>query len=141
MTRPRDSCPSTRRALPGGAQPYFPSTISTSVPHTPTAMACTTTDPPRVSGSGMSSRCAVSGLCGSTVIAFTSTLFLCLLCRVRARHADPDRVQTGACGDEQRAPVLAAEAEVRRPPLVGDLAVIDPPPRAVECHHAIARQV
>jgi len=36
ITRPRDSWPSTSRVLPGGAQPYLPSTISASVPQTPT---------------------------------------------------------------------------------------------------------
>ena len=70
MTRPSDSCPSTRRDWPGGAQPYLPSTISTSVPHTPTAIASTRTDPSRMSGSGTSSRRAVPGLSGSTVMAF-----------------------------------------------------------------------
>ena len=69
-TRPRDSWPSTRRVLPGGAQPYFPSTISTSVPQTPTAMASTSTEPSRASGSAMSSSRAVPGFFGSTVIAF-----------------------------------------------------------------------
>jgi len=69
-TRPGDSWPSTSRVFPAGAQPYFPSTISTSVPQTPTAMASTRTEPPRASGSGMSSRRAVSGLRGSTVMAF-----------------------------------------------------------------------
>src|SRR4029434_4300275 len=69
-TRPRDSWPSTKRVLPPGAQPDLPSTISTSVPHTPTAMASTSTEPSRASGSGTSSRRAVSGFFGSTVIAF-----------------------------------------------------------------------
>ena len=95
-TRPSDSCPSTRRALPRGAQPYLPSTISTSVPHTPTAMASTSTDPPDTSGSGMSSRRAVSGLCGSTVMAFmrvprpgvASAPFLAHEIQIRA-HAQP----------------------------------------------------
>ena len=54
-TRPRDSWPSTRRVLPRGAQPYLPSAISTSVPQTPTAMASTSTEPSRASGSGTSS--------------------------------------------------------------------------------------
>ena len=31
-TRPSDSCPSTSRSAPGGAQPYSPRTISRSVP-------------------------------------------------------------------------------------------------------------
>ena len=78
MTRPRDSCPSTRRVFPGGAQPYFPSTISTSVPQTPTATASTRTEPSRTSGSGKSSYRAVPGFLGSTVIAFmrVSPLYL-----------------------------------------------------------------
>src|SRR5918995_3484847 len=70
-TRPSDSWPRTRRVLPGGAVPYLPSTISTSVPHTPTATASTSTEPPRASGSGTSSSLAVPGLPGSTVMAFT----------------------------------------------------------------------
>ena len=69
-TRPRDSWPSTRRACPGGAQPYLPSAISTSVPQTPTATASTRTEPSRGSGSGTSSNRALPGFPGSTVIAF-----------------------------------------------------------------------
>ena len=69
-SRPSDSWPSIRRSLPGGAQPYFPSTISTSVPQTPTAIASTSAEPSRVSGSATSSSRAVPGLFGSTVIAF-----------------------------------------------------------------------
>ena len=38
-----------------GAQPYLPSTISTSVPHTPTATASTRIEPSCTSGSGKSS--------------------------------------------------------------------------------------
>ena len=68
-TRPSDSCPSTSRECPEGAQPYLPSAISASVPQTPTAMASTRTEPSRGSGSGMSSSLAVPGLPGSTVIA------------------------------------------------------------------------
>jgi len=68
-TRPSDSWPNTRRVLPGGAQPYFPSTISTSVPQTPTAMAPTRTAPSRMSGSGTSSNCADPAFFGSTVMA------------------------------------------------------------------------
>ena len=73
-TRPSDSWPSTSRALPGGAQPYLPSTISTSVPHTPTAIASTSTDPSRASGSGMSSRLELPGVSGWTVMAFIPIL-------------------------------------------------------------------
>ena len=51
-TRPSDSWPSTRRVLPGGAQPYLPSAISISVPQTPAATASTNTEPFRMSGSG-----------------------------------------------------------------------------------------
>ena len=72
-TRPSDSWPSTSRVLPGGAQPYLPSAISTSVPQTPTATASTRTEPSRTSGSGTSSNRAVPGLPGSTVIAFTTS--------------------------------------------------------------------
>ncbi len=62
--------PRTSRCCPGGAQPYLPSTISTSVPQTPTATASTSIEPSRNEGSGMSSRRAVSGRNGSTVMAF-----------------------------------------------------------------------
>ena len=37
FTRPSDSWPSTSRSCPGGGSPYSPSTISRSVPQTPTA--------------------------------------------------------------------------------------------------------
>src|SRR5215510_12340940 len=76
-----------RRDAPGGAQPYFPVTISTSVPQTPTAMACTSTQPFRRSGSATFSSCAEPAFFGSTVIAFiasplssrcsTADLFFC----------------------------------------------------------------
>src|SRR5262245_53509868 len=69
-TRPSDSWPRTRRVSPGGAQPYLPVTISTSVPQTPTAIASTSTEPLRRSGSETSSNCAEPGFWGSTVIAF-----------------------------------------------------------------------
>src|SRR5262249_9642117 len=69
-TRPKDSCPSTSRVLPGGGQPYLPSTISISVPQTPTATPSTTIDPSRGSGSGTSSYRALPDFNGSTVIAF-----------------------------------------------------------------------
>src|SRR5262245_893595 len=80
-TRPRDSWPSTRRVFPRGAQPYLPSTISTSVPQTPTAIASTSTDPSRASGSGTSSKRAVPRVSGSTVIALMGPL---------KRDPDPD---------------------------------------------------
>src|SRR5262245_16458837 len=69
-TRPSDSWPRTRRVSPGGAQPYLPVTISTSVPQTPTAIASTSTEPLRRSGSGTFSSCAEPDFLGSTVIAF-----------------------------------------------------------------------
>src|SRR5262245_49578864 len=69
-TRPSDSWPRTRRVSPGGAQPYLPVAISTSVPHTPTAMASTSTEPYRGSGSETFSNCAEPAFFGSTVIAF-----------------------------------------------------------------------
>src|SRR5262249_22615602 len=69
-TRPSDSWPSTKRVSPGGAQPYLPSAISTSVPQTPTAIASTSTEPLRRSGSGTFSSCADPAFFGSTVIAF-----------------------------------------------------------------------
>src|SRR5262245_56168264 len=69
-TRPRDSWPRTRRVLPGGDQPYLPETISTSVPQTPTAIASTSTEPFRRSGSETFSSCAAPAFPGSTVIAF-----------------------------------------------------------------------
>src|SRR5580704_10974074 len=55
--------------LAWGRHPYFPSIISTSVPQTPTAMASTSTEPSRTSGSWTSSHLAVAGFFGSTVIA------------------------------------------------------------------------
>src|SRR5918995_223263 len=66
-TRPRDSWPRMRRSFPGGAQP--PPTISTSVPHTPTASVPTSTLPSRRSGSGTCSNLADPGWPGSTVSA------------------------------------------------------------------------
>src|SRR5215813_5439252 len=69
-TRPSDSWPRTRRVSPGGAQPYLPVTISTSVPQTPTAIASTSTEPLRGSGSETFSSCAEPDFFGSTVIAF-----------------------------------------------------------------------
>src|SRR5262249_25085153 len=70
ITRPSDSWPRTRRVAPGGAHPYLPSAISTSVPQTPTATASTRTDPSRASGSAMSSSRTDPGFPGSTVTAF-----------------------------------------------------------------------
>src|SRR5262249_35077770 len=69
-TRPSDSWPRIRRDSPGGAQPYLPSAISTSVPQTPTAIASTSTEPLRGSDSGTFSSCAERDFFGSTVIAF-----------------------------------------------------------------------
>ena len=51
----------SRRSRPGGAQPYAPATISTSVPQTPTAIASTRIDPVLSSGSGTSSIADGSG--------------------------------------------------------------------------------
>src|SRR5215813_3762760 len=68
-TRPSDSWPRTRRVSPGGAQPYLPVVISTSVPQTPTAIASTSTEPFRRSGSATFSSCAEPDFLGSTVIA------------------------------------------------------------------------
>src|SRR5215510_8798164 len=86
-TRPRDSWPRTMRFSPGGAQPYLPEVISTSVPQTPTAIASTSTEPYRRSGSETFSSCVEPAFFGSTVIAFitsplssrcsTADLFLC----------------------------------------------------------------
>jgi hypothetical protein len=56
--------------LPGGGAPKAPATISVSVPQTPTAIASTSTDPSRASGSATSSKRTLPGLRGSTVIAF-----------------------------------------------------------------------
>ena len=94
MTRPSDSWPSTSRALPGGAQPYLPSTISTSVPHTPTAIASTSTDPSRGSGSGMSSRLALPGVCGRTVMAFKSILSATSVGEPKTRVANRRQIPT-----------------------------------------------
>ena len=73
-TRPSDSWPRTSRSRPGGAQPYAPEAISTSVPQMPTATASTRIDPERSSGSGTSSYRAESATPGWTVTAFTLLL-------------------------------------------------------------------
>src|SRR5262245_17785444 len=85
-TRPSDSWPRTRRVSPGGAQPYLPVAISTSVPQTPTATASTSTEPYRRSGSETFSSCAEADFFGSTVIAFM-LLLLASPCRARIRSA------------------------------------------------------
>ena len=94
ITRPRDSWPSTRRDFPGGAQPYLPSTISRSVPQTPTATASTSTDPSRAAGSGMSSSRAVPGFLGSTVMAFMTSNLPDSGCRARIRSPRKSKRRT-----------------------------------------------
>src|SRR6185503_1512621 len=113
----------------------------TSVPQTPTATASTSTDPPRGSGAGMSSRWAVSGLCGSTVMAFTWAHFLSSLRHVGACHVRRDRIQPGACRNEQRLSALTAEADVRGPPLVGDQDSLNLPAGLIEDSDALTCEV
>src|SRR5215204_4012204 len=112
--------------------------ISTSVPQTPTATASTRTDPSRRSGSGMSSRQALPGLCGSTVMAFIVSYSL--RC-VGAPGAHPDGIETSARCDEERLAIDATEGHIGGPFLVGHGNVIDLPALRVEHHHAVARQV
>src|SRR5918911_1558654 len=73
-TRPKFSCPMTRKSAPGGAAPYSASLISLSVPSTPTRSTSTRTPlPPGTSstlGRGISSRWIEFGLPGVTAIAF-----------------------------------------------------------------------
>src|SRR5262245_29918265 len=94
-TRPRDSWPSTRRSDPDGLHPYLPSTISRSVPHTPTATASTSTEPSRGSGSRTSSSLALPTRPGSTVTAFMSFPFTALKnlldSDLRLHHASTSR--------------------------------------------------
>src|ERR1700722_5924055 len=71
-TRPIDSWPRINRSRPGGAQPYAPEVISTSVPHTPPARASTITEPEAGSGSGTSSNLAEAAWPGTTVTASTA---------------------------------------------------------------------
>src|SRR5262249_57827275 len=78
-----------------GAQPYLPSTISTSVPQTPTAIASTSTEPLRASGSCTSSSRALSGFFGSTVIAFICDL---LFGEIRLDPSARRREPRGSCG-------------------------------------------
>src|SRR3954468_1146844 len=68
-TRPSDSCPSTSRSSPGGAQPYSPPTISMSVPHTPSATPSTSSSPSRACASGISVISAEPFCSGMTVSA------------------------------------------------------------------------
>ena len=72
ITLPSDSCPRIRRSRPGGAHPYSPVAISTSVPQTPTAIASTSTEPSSSDGSGTSSSRADPDVPGTTVTACKS---------------------------------------------------------------------
>src|SRR5215203_7010071 len=117
--------------------------ISTSVPQTPTATASTSTDPSRTAGSGMSSRHALPGLCGSTVMAFmcvTVPLWSSLR-PVGAPDAHPDAIEPGARGDEERPAIRATEGDVGGPLLVGYPDVINLPALRVEHHHPVPSQV
>jgi hypothetical protein len=58
----------------GGAQPYFPCKVSTSVPQTPAAITSTNAEPSFVPGSGISTSLAVHVFLGSTVIAFMAVV-------------------------------------------------------------------
>src|SRR5919108_3016145 len=77
-TRPRFSCPMTRKSSPGGAAPYSASLISLSVPSTPTRRTCTRTPLPSGTSStlgfGISSRWIELGLPGVTAMAFMPRL-------------------------------------------------------------------
>src|ERR671935_2173783 len=77
-TRPKFSCPMTRKSAPGGAAPYSASLISLSVPSTPTRRTCTRTPlPPGTSstlGFGISSRWIELRFPGVTAIAFMPQL-------------------------------------------------------------------
>src|ERR687886_1973699 len=73
-TRPKFSCPMTRKSSPGGAAPYSASLISLSVPSPPTRMTSTSTPRPSGTsstlGAGRSARWMLPGLPGKTAIAF-----------------------------------------------------------------------
>src|ERR671936_1860788 len=77
-TRPKFSCPMTRKSAPGGAAPYSASLISLSVPSTPTRSTCTRTPLPSgmssTLGFGISSRWMELRLPGVTAIAFMPRL-------------------------------------------------------------------
>src|SRR5919201_2023461 len=77
-TRPKFSCPMTRKSAPGGAAPYWASLISLSVPSTPTRSTCTRTPLPSgmssTLGFGISSRWMELRLPGVTAIAFMPRL-------------------------------------------------------------------
>jgi len=59
----------TRRSRPGGVCPYAPLRISTSVPQTPIAIVSTSSMSGALSGSGISSSRALSGVPGIVVMA------------------------------------------------------------------------
>src|SRR5919204_4853197 len=73
-TRPKFSCPMTRKSSPGGAAPYSAALISLSVPSTPTRRTCTRTPRPSgissMLGRATSSRWMEPGLPGCTAMAF-----------------------------------------------------------------------
>src|SRR5919109_1235264 len=77
-TRPKFSCPMTRKSSPGGAAPYSASLISLSVPSTPTRRTCTRTPRPSATSStlgfGISSRWIELRLPGVTAMAFMPRL-------------------------------------------------------------------
>src|SRR5215475_12020444 len=73
-TRPKLSCPVTRKSSPGGAAPYSAALISLSVPSTPTRSTFTRTPRPfgtsDSDGLASSARCTLLGRPGTTAIAF-----------------------------------------------------------------------
>src|SRR5262245_21605839 len=79
--------------------------------------------------------------CPATVTAFTWAHFLSSLRQFGARHARRDRIQSGACRDEQGLSAPATEADVGRPPLVGDQDPLNLPARLVEYTNAFASEV
>ena len=103
-TRPSDSWPRTSRSRPGGAQPYAPEAISTSVPQMPTATASTRIDPVLSSGSGTSSKRTDPATPGLTVTAFMIPLHDLAGCRARA--AAPELRQCCLCGRPAASPWL-----------------------------------
>src|SRR5919201_3826933 len=88
-TRPKFSCPMTRKSSPGGAAPYSASLISLSVPSTPTRRTWTRTPLPSATSStlgfGISSRWIELRLPGVTAMAFMPRLSR----RRRLRYSRP----------------------------------------------------
>jgi hypothetical protein len=116
-TRPSDSCPITSRSCPGGAQPYRPATMSTSVPQTPMAMVSIGSPPWAKGGKGTSSSRTEPDTPGVTVRARTSNIEpITFRLRETGAHGDSrgcahQHGSTGK-GEERRCPCS------RRPQLI-----------------------